>query len=222
QFLRSYLKAKFISDDSNNSGVYGADSTAFAGLGFSYGIISQGSPYIEDYPDVIDTTGGSISILAYNGVQTAGIAYTGNFNNSQYIGQLIYIAFPFETIGLKTARTSVMTSALKYFGVLEATDIKENGEIPLSFTLEQNYPNPFNPSTKIKYSIPNVETHSNASVQLKVYDILGNEIATLVNKQQQQGNYEVNFDASKLASGVYIYKLNAGSFISSKKMTLLK
>ncbi len=85
------------------------------------------------------------------------------------------------------------------------------------YSLEQNYPNPFNPNTTIKFQIPN-----DGFVTLKVYDILGNEIATLLNEEKPQGRYEVNFNAGSLASGVYICKLQAGSFISSKKMLLLK
>ena len=92
---------------------------------------------------------------------------------------------------------------------------------PKEFVLEQNYPNPFNPTTKIKYSIP-VGTQRTVSVKLKVYDILGNEIAALVNKEQQPGNYEVEFDASNLSNGVYFYKLQSGKFLQTKKMLLLK
>ena len=91
-----------------------------------------------------------------------------------------------------------------------------------SFSLEQNYPNPFNPVTKIRYSIPNVGTHGYASIQLKVYDVLGRKIAVLVNKKQQPGNYEVTFDGSKFSSGVYFYQLSIGNFVSTKKMILLK
>jgi N-acetylmuramoyl-L-alanine amidase len=105
------------------------------------------------------------------------------------------------------------------------TDVElVNNEIPSQFILEQNYPNPFNPSTNIRYSIP-VETHRDASLQmvtLKVYDILGNEIAALINEQQSAGNYEVNFDASKLSSGVYFYTLITDNFKQSKKMILLR
>ncbi|MBK7630850.1 MAG: T9SS type A sorting domain-containing protein [Ignavibacteriales bacterium] len=90
--------------------------------------------------------------------------------------------------------------------------------IPTKDILEQNYPNPFNPSTKIYFSIPN-----NANVSLKVYDILGTEVAKLIfNEQKAAGRYEVKFDASRLASGTYIYKLQAGDFIQTKKMMLLK
>ena len=93
------------------------------------------------------------------------------------------------------------------------------------YSLEQNYPNPFNPSTKIKYTIPSViasETKQTQMVSLKVYDVLGNEVATLVNEEKPAGNYEVQFDASGLASEIYFYKLRAGSFVETKKMILIK
>jgi len=98
-----------------------------------------------------------------------------------------------------------------------------------SWELMQNYPNPFNPITTIKYSIPLLETQNFASqqqniatVQLKVYDILGKEVATLVNKKQAPGNYEIEFDASSLSSGIYFYTMRANNFIDMKKMLLLK
>ncbi len=92
---------------------------------------------------------------------------------------------------------------------------------PKEFKLEQNYPNPFNPTTKIRYQIPDVGTGLAQSV-LKVYDILGNEVATLVNEQKEPGYYEVEFNASQFASGVYIYRLQSGNFISTKKMMVIK
>ena len=91
-----------------------------------------------------------------------------------------------------------------------------------SYKLNQNYPNPFNPTTKIKYSIPNVGTSFMKFVQLKVYDVIGNEIATLVNEQKPAGEYEIEFDASNLPSGVYFYQIKAGSFVETKKMILLR
>ena len=93
----------------------------------------------------------------------------------------------------------------------------ENEFQPLAFQLEQNYPNPFNPSTKISYSIP-----QQGNVTLKVYDLLGNEVATLVNEEKPAGGYEVEFNASDLSSGIYFYKLQAGSFVETKKMTVIK
>jgi Secretion system C-terminal sorting domain len=88
---------------------------------------------------------------------------------------------------------------------------------PGSFQLYQNYPNPFNPTTKIAYNIP-----SNSFVTLKVYDILGRVVATLVNTEQQAGIHELNFDASNLSSGIYFYKIETGSFVKTNKMLLLK
>ena len=88
---------------------------------------------------------------------------------------------------------------------------------PSAFELGQNYPNPFNPSTRITYSIP-----KSSFVTLKVYDILGNEIATLVNQTQDAGNYNVSFNAENLSNGIYIYSLNADNFTDVKKMILMK
>ena len=89
--------------------------------------------------------------------------------------------------------------------------------VPDEFTLYQNYPNPFNPDTKIKYYVP-----QSSRVQITVYDILSNKIAMLVNEEKPAGSYEVQFDASNLPSGVYFYKLQAGSFTKTMKMMLVK
>lgn len=97
------------------------------------------------------------------------------------------------------------------------TGIENTKEIPVSFALSQNYPNPFNPTTVIKYQIP-----KESFVTIKVYDILGRELNTLVNEQKSTGSYEVSFNASSLTSGVYFYKITAGSYTSIKKMVLLK
>ncbi len=90
-------------------------------------------------------------------------------------------------------------------------------EVPATFALGQNYPNPFNPSTTINYSLP-----ERADVVLRVYDVMGVEVARLVNDTKEPGEYEVKFDASGLPSGLYLYELRAGSVVLSKKMLLLK
>jgi photosystem II stability/assembly factor-like uncharacterized protein len=99
---------------------------------------------------------------------------------------------------------------------------KEINAFPTNYTLTQNYPNPFNPSTKIRYTIPSVETRDRVSVQLKVYDILGNEIETLVNEEKRTGTYEITWYAEGLPSGVYFYRIQAGEYAEVKKMLLLK
>ena len=89
--------------------------------------------------------------------------------------------------------------------------------VPEAYTLNQNYPNPFNPVTRITYSIP-----ENAKVSLKVFNLLGQEVATLVNQDQARGNYVALFEANRVATGVYFYRLDAGKFTETKKMLLLK
>lgn len=103
----------------------------------------------------------------------------------------------------------------KYFGGNSKETLQEI--LPTEYTLYQNYPNPFNPITTIKYDLPDA-----SDVSLIIYDILGRKVKELVNTKQQTGRYEIQFDASNLASGIYIYQLIADKFISSKKMILLK
>jgi hypothetical protein len=95
--------------------------------------------------------------------------------------------------------------------------------IPSAYSLSQNYPNPFNPNTKIKFDIQKSVVSSQYSVvTLKVFDILGKEVVTLVNEKLNPGTYEVTFDGSNYASGIYFYQLKAGEFIETKKLVLLK
>lgn len=120
--------------------------------------------------------------------------YTGLFNNQNNGAQVYTQSFP---IGIQQI----------------------SNEVPNGFSLSQNYPNPFNPSTKIKF---NISGSSVAPTFLHVYDILGREVATLVNEELKPGTYEVSFDAGKFSSGIYFYKISAGSFTETKRMILLK
>ncbi|MBP9192949.1 MAG: T9SS type A sorting domain-containing protein, partial [Ignavibacteria bacterium] len=97
------------------------------------------------------------------------------------------------------------------------TGIVNNNEIPAQYSLSQNYPNPFNPNTVINYQIKNQE-----NVSIKIYDMLGKVVMTLVNENQTAGNYSVSFDGSRLSSGLYYYKLQSGDFSDTKKMLLVK
>ncbi len=110
-------------------------------------------------------------------------------------------------------RTELSPSYLVNVGI---TNVEEN-ILPFKFSLNQNYPNPFNPTTRIKYQVASIE-----NVSFKVYDVLGREIKTLINKQLQPGEYEIEFDATGLPSGVYLYRLNCGSLNQTKKMVLLR
>ena len=99
------------------------------------------------------------------------------------------------------------------------TFVEENEihEIPTDYNLSQNYPNPFNPSTKIRYSVP-----QSSYVLIKVFDILGSEVETLVNEERHAGSYELNWDAANLPSGIYFYRIQVGDFVETKKMVLMK
>lgn len=100
--------------------------------------------------------------------------------------------------------------------------IDQTQQIPTKFKLEQNYPNPFNPSTTIEYIIPQMSSGNTIPVHLRLYDVLGNKIKDLVNRNQQPGNYKVYLNVPSLSSGIYFYQLRAGNFLGAKKMILLK
>lgn len=117
--------------------------------------------------------------------------------------------FIYSTKKLPTPEPGILTS-IRDFNT-------NDNSVPIVFNLDQNYPNPFNPTTSIKYSVPSSE-----HVSLKVFDILGREIAVLVNEQKSAGIYTISFDAAELSSGVYFYRLNSGNNIQIKKMLLVK
>jgi plastocyanin len=101
--------------------------------------------------------------------------------------------------------------------VQDPVGVSDDELIAEEFELNQNYPNPFNPSTRISYAIP-----SASFVNLKVYDIIGNEITVLINEEKQAGNYQIDFNATELTGGVYFYQLLTGPFVETKKMILMK
>jgi hypothetical protein len=121
----------------------------------------------------------------------------------------------------KNISTGIYLYRLKqidYNGSFEySLEVKVEVGAPQEFSLEQNYPNPFNPSTKIQYSVPQT-----SQVQIKVFDVIGNEIETLVNEEKPLGTYEITWYAENLPSGVYFYQLKAREFIQTKKMILIK
>ncbi|MCW9097493.1 MAG: T9SS type A sorting domain-containing protein, partial [Ignavibacteriaceae bacterium] len=116
-----------------------------------------------------------------------------------------------------------LTNAWKFaMNVMGANLKKESGEedvnlTPTEYGLDQNYPNPFNPNTTINYQLPQ-KNH----VSLKVYDIIGNLVSTLVDQEMEAGYYSVDWNANQLASGIYIYRIISGSYVSTKKMILMK
>ena len=134
----------------------------------------------------------------------------GTINSSYDYGDGIHL----NDAGHKILYDRVVAAGI--WSTIVSVEDKKN-EIPTMYSLSQNYPNPFNPSTTINYSIP-----QSSLVSLKVYDILGREVATLVNEVKPVGNYQVVFNASTLASGVYFYRIVVGNFSETKKLNLIK
>ncbi|MCP5063560.1 MAG: T9SS type A sorting domain-containing protein, partial [Ignavibacteriae bacterium] len=151
----------------------------------------------------------------YSNGKGAGIEYSGSFGTSASTSNLIYLAFPLETTANDEAFNQIISNSIFYFNSFPVST--EHANKITTFKLEQNYPNPFNPSTKISYQLRNA-----GHVSLIVYDVLGNEVATLVNEKQTRGAYDVNFNASNLTSGIYFYKITTANFSQVRKMILVR
>lgn len=121
-------------------------------------------------------------------------------------------------IGQSASSVNISQAGVWFKPVAIISDVEETTlSIPIKFQLEQNYPNPFNPATTIRFSIP-----KQSQVTLKIYDVLGREVATIVNKEFESGVHEVVLDSRSLTSGVYIYQIQAGEFTEMRKLMLLK
>jgi hypothetical protein len=137
--------------------------------------------------------------------------------------------------GANTVNPSGGTAAIVLAGTDASllTSIQSRDELPRRYGLDQNYPNPFNPNTNIKYSVPSgrdlvreadgqIPSTNSGFVSLKVFDVLGREVAILVNEEKQPGTYTVHWNADGLSSGVYFYRLQAGEYTATRKLALLK
>ncbi|MFZ2323383.1 MAG: T9SS type A sorting domain-containing protein [Ignavibacteriaceae bacterium] len=212
-FYNNYLKASYISDDAGSGSVIGVANSSMNGCSFNIG-----QTYEEDYPDEIGPLNGSLLSMKYSNGKGAGIEFSGQFGSSSNKSSLIYLAFPLETTANDESFNIVISKAVSYFNS-NISDVKDDLNSVSDFSLSQNYPNPFNPSTTISYHISKREF-----VSLKIYDLIGNEIAVLLNEEKTPGSYNVQFSINnlQLSSGAYFYRLKAGNYIETKKMILLK
>jgi len=168
------------------------------------------------YPQINPTQG-----LIWHSLILDGRFIWGHTGGDTGVGTAMFFS-PSEDVGviyLANGRTPgfwhIIVDAL--FDYANPTGVEGETTLPISYKLYQNYPNPFNPSTTIKYQIPEV-----SFVLLKVYDILGREVATIVNEEKFAGSYEVIFNDVTLPSGIYFYQIQTPNFIQTKKMILLK
>lgn len=139
--------------------------------------------------------------------------------NTDY--NVVYLGFGFEAVtspsGSVTSRETLMSAIMDWFRTAVSVDEDEGIVRPLAFGMEQNYPNPFNPLTEINYAIDRA-----GQTKLDVYNLLGQKVATLVDRFKLPGRFSVQWDASEFASGVYFYKLSRGENTTTRKMILLK
>lgn len=157
----------------------------------------------------------SYSIISGNGSLGTGLRRYGDYGGITYDDAQTGV---FWSAGMLAHAGSWGTGAFRFsFSAPPSGIHNQNGEVPSAYQLYQNYPNPFNPVTKIEYGIP-----ASGMVNMTVYDVLGREVAVVVNDYQKAGFYETTFDASSLPSGIYIYRITSGNFTESKKMTLVK
>lgn len=175
------------------------------------------SKWIQGTSNIYTTSGSTMLASSDNGLN-----WTQLYNTPVYIEDMDAVRINDRTIyGL------IVTWDRQVYKLIDTNVVvgikKQENVIPKGYSLSQNYPNPFNPATKIKFDIAlDSRLRGKDKVVLKVYDVLGREVTTLVNKQLKPGTYEVDFDGTNYSSGVYYYTLTAGSFSQTKKMTLTK
>jgi hypothetical protein len=170
--------------------------------------ISTTTPTVAAMTIIIDT-------LTFQPSDSGWIYYSYRIGSLVPSGSNIYIGFRQWVLNALNDGASFSLDLVSVTGLVGVSG--KNNESPASYELSQNYPNPFNPSTVIGYSIPEA-----GNIRLSVYDVLGKEVRVLLDEFRKAGNYEVSFDASDLAAGVYFYRIQAGMFRDTKKMILVK
>ena len=171
----------------------------------------------NDSPSKIDPVGGSTVIWTYNTGGNCGVRYDSGTWKTVYLSFALEAA-NHEGLSSTTERWFVISKTLQWFGLPVSVPEDESPITPSSFALEGNYPNPFNPSTNIAFLLPNM-----TEVSVKVYNILGQEVATIMDGQTMSaGRHVVNFDGTDLSSGIYFYQVTAGADVATGKMVLMK
>jgi hypothetical protein len=208
-FFNDYLLANYIADSGPSYFMTGYD-----GDPITDGIIIAGiNTVYTRSPDQIEPFNASATPIIKYGSGPAINSIKADAGDYK----VVYFGVAFEQINDVSVIDSLVARSVRWLTDGIVLGNQDDKQLPIEFSLSQNYPNPFNPSTIITYSIPN-----ESQVSLKVYDVMGKEVANLIDGKQSSGNHSVEFDASSMSSGTYFYKLTAGEFISVKKMVLLK
>jgi len=227
-FYHNYLKAQYVYDAPDDKGGVNAiyytisaiESQMFNGLSdFDFDNGNYGT-FDVDWPDAIKGVNGGYNVLMYKDAPSPGniaaVAFEGTFPGGSADGKLFYLAAPFETVYPENSRIELMSKIFDFFEG-KISDIEEIIELPQTYSLKQNYPNPFNPITTIVFTLPQSD-----KVTLEVFNELGQRVKTLLNGKHQAGEHRIRFDGSRLASGLYFYRIQSGSFSKTRKMLLVR
>lgn len=220
-FIKNFLKTAYNYDDSGSYTVIGSKNTIFEGLVLHYDDGTKGI-YEEDWPDAFQTVNGSFAALKYANGLIAATAFEGLVPGGAEPAQILLMGFPFETIYTQSERIDLMQKVLSFFELSSTMVAHHPIQKPSEFILYGNYPNPFNPGTLIRYQLASEE-----KVDLRIFNLLGEEIRSLVNEHKPAGDYEIYWDGrdqrgQRVASGVYVYQMKAGATLKSRKMMLLR
>lgn len=221
-YSASLLRAQWNKNVAIGRSVYGRGSDQFGSQLKLFNVAGGNGAKNQTSPDelLVDTTAANASFL-WN--STSGTAYAGVWWQHQTSGgKVVFWSFGFEAINDSAvgaySKSQAMAAVLNWFsGITSTPEVEPLTGVPSVFELKQNFPNPFNPVTTISYAIP-----TEGLVSLKVYDLLGKEVATLVRQKQEAGRHSVQFNASHLSSGMYLYKLVMGANVQVKKLMVLK
>jgi len=221
-FYNQFLKAQYIYDAPNNQPglIYRSVPVTggiLDGLGNLYYDNGSRGIYNVKYPDVINGINGGINCLAYASFANnfAGVCYAGLFPGGSQQGAVVNLGIPFETFYPDSNRAKILNRVLNFFAHPE--EIQATRQLAETFRLTQNFPNPFNAQTMIPFHL-----QSAVFTSLKIFNLNGAEVATLVESVIPAGDHTVTFNATELASGVYLYRLMTPGFTATRKMEILK
>lgn len=216
-FIRNYLKAAYLEDDAGSYGVSGASGSVFAGMTLAFSDDgSESGTFAEDYPDVLNTSGGSVIAMKYDNNKTAAVSYEGNAPGGDTPCKVLVMGFPFETVTTQFSKTELAGFVLRFMGY--EVELAAEAVLPDEFELYQNSPNPFNPNTTIEYRLG-----KSAVVTLNIYNLRGELVRSFRQGTQEPGRHSVIFNGTLLPSGMYVYGLEINGVIAdSKKMIISK
>jgi len=229
-FYSTYLKAHYVRDKVATHALSGA-AGIFSNVGSVTFDNGAHGTYNVDFPDGIKPLDSAVLNMTYSGFSAgtyggAGIQYSGTFGSGTVDGKLVYLAIPFETIYPEGSRDAVMAAVLDFFigNASSVSDAPVSAVVPAGFQLMQNYPNPFNPSTTFEFVL---SQQTPRRVVLTIYNLLGEEVVTLVDEIKPAGSYRISWDGrnrqgSPVPSGVYVSRLTVGRQSQARKLTLVR